>query len=477
MHNPYLCRQFQIYRQMESIALMKRIIVSIATAVVFCGVLVTTSCTNAISEWPRKYATTVVRGHVTNMPEDMEHVLSFRNNWNITQEFFPHVDIDSAGIFCYSYDMCWPIYLETHLCGIWSPLLLCPGDTIDIEMDYAKAVKLGDDRARLFSEALLIRGGHWQLSPEFRAHVDRLQLYASILDYEYLQAHPKTGIAEYCDLQWKRHLNLLNDIDTLDIDNSEKMHLRLKIEERYVSKVRSFAKERNIKPVDIHADSLLFPENMAAACYFDTSYSDYLKVNGLYDKPMGRYLRERKQAEDLVARIKVMQEVSPEEIDKLPAEFRQAAIELKAKMDEKATASKSWEPSGDPATWLEKIVGRHHGKVVYIDFWATWCGACLMGINEMAPVKEDYEKRGVDFVYITDHTSSLDGYDDMKEKHPGDHFIFTKNDINAMNIPEYSGAIPHYLIYDRDGKLIKAIIGWSGLEDMTQELDKALALQ
>ena len=85
------------------------------------------------------------------------------------------------------------------------------------------------------------------------------------------------------------------------------------------------------------------------------------------------------------------------------------------------------------------------------------------------------KKRGVDFVYITDNSSSTDGFLELKQKHSGDHFLFTKEDIKAMNIPSYSGSIPHYLIYGRDGHLIKAITGWDGLESMTQELDKALA--
>lgn len=44
-----------------------------------------------------------------------------------------------------------------------------------------------------------------------------------------------------------------------------------------------------------------------------------------------------------------------------------------------------------------------------------------------------------------------------------------------MNIPGLAGAIPHYLIYGRDGRLITAIAGWRSLDGMTQKLDKALA--
>ena len=44
--------------------------------------------------------------------------------------------------------------------------------------------------------------------------------------------------------------------------------------------------------------------------------------------------------------------------------------------------------------------------------------------------------------------------------------------MQEMEIPEYDDAIPHYLIYDREGKLVKTIIGWPGVEEMKAELTK-----
>ena len=88
----------------------------------------------------------------------------------------------------------------------------------------------------------------------------------------------------------------------------------------------------------------------------------------------------------------------------------------------------------------------------------------------MESVKADLEAQGVVFIYITDNSSSTEGFLEMKRKHHGEHYIFTKEDWGKMQIPGYKNAIPHYLIYGTDGKLKKSITGWTGVENMTKRI-------
>ncbi len=93
-------------------------------------------------------------------------------------------------------------------------------------------------------------------------------------------------------------------------------------------------------------------------------------------------------------------------------------------------------------------------------------------MKEMESVKEELVARGVDFVYITDTSSDSNEWLEYVAQHAGDHYIVSKDKKEEMQIPEYDDAIPHYLIYDRSGKLVKAVTGWIGVNAMMQELEK-----
>ena len=458
---------------------MRRLVFILAAALAAINV-------SALPEWPRKYATSVIRGKVCNLPDSIKHVASIWGGAsNVKEEPFPYDVKDSLGVFSMKWDMCWPMSFGLEICNCGLGLLLCPGDTIDVEMDYERYQEVKDDVERVFTEAVHIRGGFTQLTPEYRRLCQKLQFEASVIPTDYLKEHRDQSFEEYRERVWEKHLARLDAVMASSLQPEEKEHLRLEMETTYLRRVDSydffkkvigcskeevedFAAQKTL--VDPHAESLAFPRSLTGAYYFGEEHLAYLRANGLDNLPLGRYLQEREKVSQIVARLKAFRPVSAETIDSLSPEFRQPLHELAKAAQDYA----DWIPTGDQSTWLRQIVNRHKGKVVFVDYWATWCGPCRTGIKEMSKVKDEYEKRGVDFVYITDSSSSTDGYLDLRKNHSGDHFIFQKSDIGKMSIPGYDGSIPHYIIYDRDGRLIKHITGWNSLEDMTQELDNAL---
>ena len=230
---------------------------------------------------------------------------------------------------------------------------------------------------------------------------------------------------------------------------------------------------------DPHAPQLTYYRNVLGffACMknlFDEGRL-YIQANGLGESPLGRWFKELDEAKTMMTRVKTNQPVTENELNTLSPEFQMQIREVQAQMRKEATDVKgTWRdlPEGEPQEWLPKIVAGHKCHIVFIDFWATWCGPCRKGMREMESVKDELVSRGVDFVYISDTSSDTNDWAKCVAQHAGDHYIVAKNKMNEMEIPEYNRAIPHYLIYDRDGKLVKAILGWESVEYMMQEFEK-----
>lgn len=100
---------------------------------------------------------------------------------------------------------------------------------------------------------------------------------------------------------------------------------------------------------------------------------------------------------------------------------------------------------------LGSILKKYKGKVVYVDFWATWCGPCRFGIDLIEPLKEKMTDKDVVFVYITNHTSPLDTWLKLTPTIKGEHFRVSEDQWNFLKNKYKITGIPHTMLVDKNG--------------------------
>ena len=460
--------------------------------------------TSNLPIWERKSALAVILGRYVNWKEgDKGKMPGFwGDKESLKGNSFPEMTSDSIEhTFTFVWDICYPL---RHQFQGWS-ILLFPGDTVRLDInksafaEYDAYKKQSADSIttpklqELWKKAVHIEGGTFeQLLP--------IQMKGITLGVsrEYSQAHARETYDEWRETCWKEFQDVVKQLDTLDLSPQEREFHRMLIEQDYLNKLRNFmfVKEswksitdedslemfkQQFTFKDPHAGELTYYRNITGyyACLKNLfgEGKEYIEANNLEDSPLGRWYKELDEAKAVMTRVKARLSVTESELNALSPEFQEQIREVQAQLKQEVNDSKGTcrdLPEGEPQEWLSKIVAGHKGNFVFIDFWATWCGPCRTGMKEMEKVKDELTAQGVDFVYITDTSSSSEDWLYYVGKHAGDHYIVPKDKMNEMQIPDYKNAIPHYLIYDREGKLAKTISGWHGLEEMKANIEEVL---
>jgi thiol-disulfide isomerase/thioredoxin len=112
----------------------------------------------------------------------------------------------------------------------------------------------------------------------------------------------------------------------------------------------------------------------------------------------------------------------------------------------------------DASDVLELVAGQK-GKVVLLNFWATWCPPCVREFPEIVEIENEYGGRGVAVISV-----SIDFPDKMEKellpflaRHRPGFEVYLKKDGDIVTFtrtidPEWKATLPATFFYDRRGR-------------------------
>jgi peroxiredoxin len=114
----------------------------------------------------------------------------------------------------------------------------------------------------------------------------------------------------------------------------------------------------------------------------------------------------------------------------------------------------------------------YRGKVVLLEFWATWCPPCRASIPGIEKIFETYKDKGLVVLAV-----SLDegGWDSVKSFISSNRMTYTvlkgNDDVSASYQVR---TIPMMLIVDKEGRISKRYLGFGNEEDLEKDIKTIL---
>ena len=119
------------------------------------------------------------------------------------------------------------------------------------------------------------------------------------------------------------------------------------------------------------------------------------------------------------------------------------------------------------------------GKVLLVNFWATWCGPCRSEVPALVTLHKQFQSRGVEIVGLSTEnpTASAESVRKFVDELKVDYPIGWASPELYAALTQGTDRIPQSFIFARDGHVVKHFIGFGKIntpETIKAALEEAL---
>jgi len=113
------------------------------------------------------------------------------------------------------------------------------------------------------------------------------------------------------------------------------------------------------------------------------------------------------------------------------------------------------------------------GKVVLLDFWATWCGPCKIEIPWFMEFQRKYKDRGFEVLGVSMDDDGWKAITPFVNQKKINYRIVLGDDKTG---DQYGGleALPTTFVIDRNGRIASVHVGLAGKKDFADAIEKLL---
>jgi thiol-disulfide isomerase/thioredoxin len=109
------------------------------------------------------------------------------------------------------------------------------------------------------------------------------------------------------------------------------------------------------------------------------------------------------------------------------------------------------------ASDIEALVSSNEGKVVVVNFWATWCPPCLREFPDIVEVYDRYHSEGLEVMAVSmNEADEVADIEEFLQKFEPPFTIYRAATVDETFyegvVPSWFGEMPMTLIFDTTGK-------------------------